>query len=96
MLCFSAGRRFRIAGPRSASRLQVDRSLPYPQGVSCVKFFDGLGSAESIESTAVPCTAAHGKVIYPVTTSLDELELRFQKLDPKIKNKTTGSIYVID
>lgn len=38
--------------------------------------------------------AAHGKVIYPVTTSLDELELRFQKLDPKIKNKASGSIYV--
>ena len=40
--------------------------------------------------------AAHGKVIYPVTTSLDELELRFQRLDPKIKNKASGSIYVHD
>ena len=49
-------------------------------------------SRQNRQQCLVP--AAHGKVIYPVTTSLDELELRFQKLDPKIKNKASGSIYV--
>lgn len=42
---FSSGRGFWIAGPRSASRLQVDRSLPYPQGVE---------SADRIDSALYP------------------------------------------